>query len=128
MGYLGSDEELLPEYPERMFNYVSEDGRVNFNLVIKHNSKEELMEFFASIAAKKFLGRKWKEVLKQLERTLKTELPRVETLLDMLSLRNMIIHEAAKPEVSNEALYDYFYAVQGFNEKLTSISNKASLT
>lgn len=111
-------------YPEQMYDYVSDDGRVNFRQVAKHGTREEMLNFFSSIAAKQFIGRKWKDVFKNLEKILKAKLLHIDLVYEMFLLRNEVIHEAAKPDVSNDKLYDYFDAVLGLNEELSDISKR----
>ena len=111
-------------HPEQMYDYVSEDGRVNFRQVVKYGTREEMLDFFSSIAAKQFVARKWKDVFKHLEKILKVKFSHINLIHEMFLLRNEIIHEAAKPDLSNDKLYDYFDAVQGLNEELSDISKQ----
>ncbi|NRD31678.1 hypothetical protein HQQ92_07795 [Shewanella sp. DC2-4] len=122
-------EALLNEYlkchfvsnPQKMYNYVSTDGTINFKDVLEFECKEDLIYYYALIAAKRFTSKPWKIVFRDLEKILKLELVQKEVLLKMLTVRNEIIHEASKAPVNNDDVFDYFYAVENFARSIATI-------
>ena len=76
---------------------------------------------YANISAKTFIGKPWKTALEKLEQLLKLKLPEKLKLIEMLLLRNKIIHEGFKADVSHDDVFDYFDSV---SDTLDIISTK----
>ncbi len=100
------------KFPEKMYNYVGDRGFIKFKDLIKFPSKEALLMYYADISAKNFTAKPWEVALNRLEELLKTKISDKSKVLDMLSLRNKIIHEGTKMEVRNDDVFDFIEAVE----------------
>ena len=107
------------KFPEKMYNYVSDDGRIKFKDLIDFSSKEEVLSYYSKISAKSFTAKPWKVVLNRLEELLKIDISSKEKVLEMLLLRNEIIHEGVKMEVDNDDVFDFIEAVEDVLEILS---------
>ncbi|HHF2902116.1 TPA: HEPN domain-containing protein [Vibrio alginolyticus] len=108
------------ENPQKMYNYASVDGNVKFKDILQFSSKEELLNHYACVSAKRFTGKTWKTVLNNLEKLLKLGNEQRETLLRMLEVRNEIIHEASKKPVEHDDVFDFINAVKDFANSISS--------
>ncbi|WP_159739948.1 HEPN domain-containing protein [Vibrio atypicus] len=110
--------------PAHMYKYVGEKGQVSIKDVLRHDDYVHVIHHFASTASKAFIGKPWESVLNNIEKLLKVVLPYKNDLLSMFRLRNEIVHEAAKPEVTYDDVYDYIECVKGLAEALNNEHNK----
>lgn len=100
------------QFPNSMYSHVSEDGTIKFKDLLEFDTKENLLQHYACLSAKRFTSKPWKKVFSNLEKLLKQEFAEKDLLLKMLLQRNEIIHEAKKLKVSNSDVYDYFRAIE----------------
>ena len=115
--------------PESMYSFVGDgSGTVSFKDVIKYDTKNEYISHLAESAAQKFISQKWSVLFKSLAKLLKQEMPESESLIELAKLRNEIIHEGAKIEVTNEHVFSCFDIVGELIEFLAQKSNKSSNT
>lgn len=115
------------EKPESMYSYVGDgSGSVSFKDVIKYDSKNEYISHLSTSAAQKFISQKWTVLFSNLNKLLKVETPNSEELVKLAQLRNSIIHEGSKMEISNEYVFSSFDIVRELIEFLVEKSNKSS--
>ncbi|TKG00254.1 hypothetical protein [Vibrio sp. F13] len=111
--------------PSHMYQYVGEKGQVSIKDVVSHDDYMQVIHHFASTASKSFIGKPWESVLNNIEKLLKVSLPYKNDLVFMFCIRNKIVHEAAKPEITYDEVYDYIECVKSLAEALDNEHNKA---
>lgn len=115
------------EKPESMYPFVGDcSGSVSFKDVLKYETKSEYVSHLSESAAQKFISKKWSVLFKSLNKLIKSEIPNKENLIEIAKLRNDIIHEGAKIEISNEYVFSSFDIVRELIEFLAEKSNKSS--
>jgi len=122
-------EELFEKFPERANIYLSlsdkgNKGFVELSLIAKANNLEELRIQIARNATSQAIRGARERLFQRIEKASKGKLEPivVEKVLEILKIRNSIIHDAHEPEIKHEKAREYCLSVFELVEELGGLA------
>lgn len=129
--------QLFIRHPERMTSFVghrtdvdSTQGSVSFRLILQAKSKSDLIAGLAREASTRVAGKLKEKRFSRLERVGKHKLPDdlKDQLIEIIDLRNRIIHEHSDEDVITQKVVNTYEAIlKRLSTELETIANKNSI-
>ena len=109
-------DSLFNRFPEKMNSYIGQphrskpikDGRIQLDIVLNSESREKLINKLSKTAVGEFLRKKNREIISEINKLIRqggkginAELS--EKMIDLLEIRNVIVHRNESPDFSGYA-------------------------
>jgi len=128
-------KSLFLAYPARMYEFLDMGtdqkikGKIDLKEILDANTKDELIGKLAQRTASVATRGKFETVVNNLEKVSKSKLDTVliKKLKYFTELRNKIVHEASKKELTDQAVRDGFEAVNNLLQSLGKIAAQKNI-
>lgn len=123
-------ESLFATFPSRMYGYLDAGaeqnlkGKVDLKDILNADTKDELLRMLSRRSASVATRGKFEAAVGTLEKTAKVKLDAVliEKLRLLVELRNRIVHEASKENITDQTVREGFEAANDFLQSLGRVA------